>query len=124
MEKVNLSFALFRSQRESPRLMVMIIIGDASSFRVIIPTRAVRSISGKESLKCFSRGWLAWAGPAKKLYYDAAKGHITNAFAGIGDKYNMLMRPVPAEAAHLKDVWRRRWTSSRTTSRGSTRRCS
>ena len=53
-------------------------------------------------MKCFSRGWLSWAGPPKMLGYDAAKGHITQSFAEIGDKHNMLMRPVPAEAAHLK----------------------
>ena len=86
---------------DNTRLLVMIIIDDASSFRVIIPTKAVRNISGRESLKCFSRGWLAWAGPPKVLGYDAAKGHITQPFAEIGDKHNMLMRPVPAEAAHL-----------------------
>ena len=66
---------------DNTRLVVMVIIDDASSFRVIIPTRAVRSISGKESVKCFTRGWLSWAGPPDVLYYDAAKGHITKLFA-------------------------------------------
>ena len=36
------------------------------------------------------------------LDYDAAKGHITQSFAEIGNKHTMLMRQVPAEAAHLK----------------------
>ena len=48
---------------DGTRMLVMIIIDDASSFRVIIPTKAVRNISGKGSLKCFSRGCLAWASP-------------------------------------------------------------
>ena len=87
---------------DGTRMLVVLVIDDASGFRVIIPTKAVRNISGKATLKCISRAWLAWAGPSKTLYYDAAKGHITKAFAEIGDKYNMLMRPVPAEAAHLK----------------------
>ena len=59
---------------DNTRLLVMIIIDDASSFRVIIPTKAVRNISGRESLKCFSRGWLAWAGPPKTLGYERRKG--------------------------------------------------
>ncbi|CAK0806782.1 unnamed protein product [Prorocentrum cordatum] len=87
---------------DGTRLMVMVILDDASSFRVIVPTTAVRSITGEESLRCFSQGWLSWAGPPKVLYYDAAKGHITKRFAEIGDKYNILMRPVPAEAPQLK----------------------
>ncbi|CAK0827876.1 unnamed protein product, partial [Prorocentrum cordatum] len=69
---------------DGTRLMVMVILDDASGFRVIIPTTEVRSITGEESLRCFSQGWLSWAGPPKVLYYDAAKGHITKRFAEIG----------------------------------------
>ncbi|CAK0825490.1 unnamed protein product [Prorocentrum cordatum] len=87
---------------DGTRLMVMVILDDASGFRVIIPTKAVRSITGEESLRCFSQGWLSWAGAPKVLYYDAAKGHITKRFVEVGDKYNILMRPVPAEAPQLK----------------------
>ena len=47
----------------------LIIIDDASSLRVIVPTKAVRSISGVESLKSFCQGWLSWAGTPKTLYY-------------------------------------------------------
>ena len=81
---------------DNSRLLVMIIIDDASSFRTIIPTKTVRSITCRESLKCFRRGRLAWAGPPKTLYYDAAKGHPPPAIAELGDKYNILMRPAPA----------------------------
>ncbi|CAK0847357.1 unnamed protein product [Prorocentrum cordatum] len=87
---------------DGTRLMVMVILDDASGFWVTIPTTAVRSITGEESLRCFSQGWLSWAGPPKVLYYDAAKGHITQRFAEIGEKYTILMRPVPAEAPQLK----------------------
>ena len=87
---------------DKTRLMVMVILDDASSFRVIVPTTAVRSITGEGGLRCFAQGWLAWAGPPKVLYYDAAKGHITQRFVEIGEKYNILMRPVPAEAPQLK----------------------
>ncbi|CAK0808101.1 unnamed protein product [Prorocentrum cordatum] len=87
---------------DGTRLMAMVILDDASGFRVIIPTTAVRSITGEESLRCFSQGWLSWAGPPKVLYYAAAKGHITKRFAEIGEKYSILMRPVPAEAPQLK----------------------
>eukprot|EP00959_Pyramimonas_sp_CCMP1952_P349290 7318396-Pyramimonas_sp.AAC.1 len=80
----------------------MVILDDASGFQVIIPTTAVRPITGEESLRCLSQGWLSWAGPPKVLYYDAAKGHITKRFAEIGEKYTILMRPVPAEAPQLK----------------------
>ncbi|CAK0825150.1 unnamed protein product [Prorocentrum cordatum] len=87
---------------DKTRLMVIVILDDASSFRVIISTTAVRSITGEESLRCFSQGWVSWAGPPKVLYYDAAKGHITQRFAEIGEEYNILMRPVPAAAPQLK----------------------
>ncbi|CAK0904441.1 unnamed protein product [Prorocentrum cordatum] len=87
---------------DGTRLMVMVMLDDASGFGVIIPTTAVRSITGEESLRCFSQGWLSRAGPPKVLYYDAAKGHIAKRFAEIGEKYTILMRPVPAEAPQLK----------------------
>ncbi|CAK0843715.1 unnamed protein product [Prorocentrum cordatum] len=69
---------------DGTRLMVMVILDDASGFRTIIPTAAVRSITGEV------------------LYYDAAKGHITKRFAEIGEKCTILVRPVPAEAPQLR----------------------
>ncbi|CAK0902792.1 unnamed protein product [Prorocentrum cordatum] len=39
-------------------LMVMVIIVDDSSFIVIVPTSAVRSVSGVEALTCFTQGWV------------------------------------------------------------------
>ncbi|CAK0806425.1 unnamed protein product, partial [Prorocentrum cordatum] len=36
------------------------------------------------------------------LHYDAAKGHIAQRFGEIGEKVNILMGPVPAEAPQLK----------------------
>ncbi|CAK0803467.1 unnamed protein product [Prorocentrum cordatum] len=87
---------------DGARLMVMVILDDASGSRFIIPTTAVRSITGEESARCFSQGWLSWAGPPKVLHYDAATGRVAKRFAETGEKCTILMRPVPAEAPQLK----------------------
>eukprot|EP00959_Pyramimonas_sp_CCMP1952_P328460 6876346-Pyramimonas_sp.AAC.1 len=82
--------------------MAMVILDDASSLRVIIPTAAARPIAGEESLRCVSQGWLSWAGLPKVLHYSAARGHVAQRFAEIGEKHNIMMGPVPAQAPQLK----------------------
>ncbi|CAK0847195.1 unnamed protein product [Prorocentrum cordatum] len=44
----------------------------------------------------------AFLDAAEALYSDAAKGRVTQRFAEICEKYNILMRPVPAQAPWLK----------------------
>ena len=58
------------------RVMVLAIVDEASGFRMFIPTKAVRSISGKETKELFYRGWCSWAGPPETLVYDLAMGHF------------------------------------------------
>ncbi|CAK0854830.1 unnamed protein product [Prorocentrum cordatum] len=86
----------------SNKTRVMVILDGVSSFRVTIPTAAVRPIAGAGSLRCFLQWWLSWACPPKVLRRGAAKGHVARRFAEIGDKHNTMMGLVPAEAPQLK----------------------
>ena len=84
------------------RVMVLVVADEASGFRMIIPTKAVRSISGKEAKELFYRGWCSWAGCPETLVYDPAAGQLVSEFANPGDDNDITMRPVPAESPQLK----------------------
>ena len=87
---------------DGTKVLSMMILDDASSFRVAIPTANFSSISGSESKRCVHQGWLLWAGAPQNLYYDMAKGHLASEFADQGDELSMVLRPIPAESPHLK----------------------
>ena len=87
---------------DGTKVLSMMILDDASSFRVTIPTANFSSISGSESKRCLYQGWFLWAGAPKILYYDMAKGHLASEFTDQGDELSMVLRPIPAESPHLK----------------------
>ena len=87
---------------DGTKVLSMMILDDASSFRVAIPTANFSSISGSESKRCLHQGWLLWAGAPQNLYYDMAKGHLASEFADQGDELSMVLRPIPAESPQLK----------------------
>ena len=70
---------------DGTKVLSMMILDDACSFRVAIPT-ANFSSSGSESKRCLHQGWFLWAGAPQKLYYDMAKGHLASEFADQGDE--------------------------------------
>ena len=84
---------------DGTKVLSMMILDDASSFRVAIPTA---NFSGSESMRCLHQGWFLWAGAPQNLYYDMAKGHLASEFADQGDELSMVLRPIPAESPHLK----------------------
>ena len=87
---------------DGTKVLSMMILDDASSFRVAIPAANFSSISGSESKRCLHQGWFLWAGAPQNLYYDMAKGHLASEFADQGDELSMVLRPIPAESPHLK----------------------
>ena len=87
---------------DGTKVLSMMILDDASSFRVAIPTANFSSISGSESKRCLHQGWFLWAGTPQNLYYDMAKGHLASEFVDQGDELSMVLRPIPAESPHLK----------------------
>ena len=92
---------------DGTKVLSMMILDDASSFRVAIPTANFSSISGSESKRCLHQGWFLWAGAPQNLYYDMAKGHLASEFADQGDELSMVLRPIPAEKAidFFKDMF-------------------
>ena len=61
-------------------VMLLVVCDEASGFRMVIPTKAVRAISGEEARECFYRCWCSWAGCPETLVYDPAMGHLAEAF--------------------------------------------
>ena len=91
------------SLADGTKLMLLMILDDASSFRVVVPTTGVHSITGEETRQLYEKHWLSWAGPPECLYYDAHKAHLTEEFAErAGDQVGTRLRPVPAESPQLK----------------------
>jgi hypothetical protein len=95
------------------RVLFLMILDDASSFRVVVPTDMKRSISGPKVRELFKATWSCWAGPPDTAIYDAAKGHLSDDFQLYGDENLTLMRPDPAESPNSKgrieraiDVWK------------------
>ena len=87
---------------DGTKVLSMMILDDASSFKVAIPTSNFSSISGSESKRCLHQGWFLWQAIPQNLYYDMDKGHLASEFADQGDELSMVLRPIPAESPHLK----------------------
>ena len=83
------------------RVMVLVLADEASGFRMIVPTKAARSISGKETKELFYRGWCSWAGPPDTLVFDPAQGHPVAEFIA-GEHNGTFMKPVPTGSPRLK----------------------
>ena len=87
---------------DGTHVMLCMYLDDASSFRVVVPTTGLRSLGSRLARECLDRGWLSWAGPPDRLYYDKTKGHLGEEFASLGEEFSMELVPVPAEAWWLK----------------------
>ena len=78
------------------------VLDDASSFRVVVPTGAVSAIGGKEVRTLFSQCWGNWAGPPDALFFDPLRGHLADEFMSMGEHDDVNMKPIPAESPQMK----------------------
>ena len=76
---------------DGTKVLSMMILDDASSFRVAIPTANLSSISGSESKRCRKICIMTWPKDISRLSLLIK-----------GDELSMVLRPIPAESPHLK----------------------
>ena len=87
---------------DGTNILMMMMLDDASSFRVVVPVSGKRTISADRAKAAYTIGWLNWAGPPDHLHVDALKSHLSSEFADAVEGTSTLLGVIPAESPHLK----------------------
>jgi hypothetical protein len=89
-------------------VVCIMILDDFSSYTVVQPTECVRVCDQDTVVAVIQKGWINFVGPPDVLHFDPLKSHLGEACQALARQYDILARPIPAEAHNQQGKIERR----------------